>query len=347
MSVSRPAIPRTMKALLYSSLGRDHFNWTDSSSVPGVRDGDILVKIAGASLNHMDYFAAQIPLFRIMRQNKPAGFDLSGTIVATGKSVKQFSVGDRVFGFGQGFAEYAKVKPWMVTHAPVKFADLPALAGYSSVGVTALQIVNSSWLNRAYAERVKEILVIGGSGGVGSSVIQLCKLLGPPGVSVTSVASGKNEALCKSLGATGFINYNNLGGKELSSVVGRDSVDLIIDCVSGNIGAPNYVDDGMTLLNNKGVYVATNSLRPKDYFGKLMTAVIGSNPVNHRFTLFMVNPFRASQDLKEISHLIDSRGFSIPIDRVIPFTENAIRGGLAKLEQRHASGKTIIQISSS
>jgi NADPH:quinone reductase-like Zn-dependent oxidoreductase len=334
-----------MKALCYSSLGRGHFKWCETCRIPQVKDDDILIQVSGASLNHMDYFAAQIPVFRIARHNRPAGFDLSGTVALVGKGVRNFVPGDRVFGFGQGFAEYAKVKPWMIAKAPPEINDMTSLAGYVSCAVTGLQILRSNWLDRAFSDRVKQILVIGASGGVGSSVLQLGRILGPSDVSITAVSSGKNEELCRSLGATSFVDYRKLDGEGLSKLIALGSVDLIIDTVSGNIGTPNYVDQGMSLLNNTGVYVATNSLRPKDYIGKFASFLFGSNPMNNQFNLFMMNPFRASKDLEEISHLISSKKFRVPIDSVVPFTESAIREALAKLEKRHSSGKTLIKVS--
>ena len=334
-----------MKAFCYSYFGSGHFKWCEACPVPTVGRNDVLVRMAGSSFNHMDYFSAQIPMVRVAQHNRPGGFDLSGTVVALGKDVRNFSLGDRVYGFGQGFAEYAKVKPSMISAAPEVGADLVDLAGYPSVGVTALQILKKHWLDLSFADRVKNIVIIGASGGVGSSLVQLSKHFGSPDMAITAISSGKNEFFCKSLGATGFIDYTKIHNAELSSVISKNSVDLVFDTVSGNIGTPNYVNDGLSLLNHTGVYVSTNSMRPKDYLNKAWETIAGPSPCNHQFELFIMNPLRATKDLRELTLLIEQGKFKLPIDGRVPFTEPGMREGLAKVERRHASGKTVIRVS--
>ncbi len=336
-------LPRTMRAFCYSSAGLGNFKWSGACRVPSLGRTDILVKVSGAGFNHMDYFAGQIAMLRLLRRDRPGGFDLSGTVVSVGKNVADYSPGDRVFGFGQGFSEYARVKPWMIHSIPKGAIDLVDLAGYPSVGVTALQIVKTSWIDRPYPNRVKNIVIIGASGGVGSSVLQICRLLGPGDVNITAVSSSANEQFCRSLGASTFIDYSKLNGC-LSSAIEKGTTDLIIDTVSGNIGTPDYVKDGMQLLSPSGIYVATNSLRLRDYVGKIASIMMGFDPLNRQFQLFMVNPFRASADLAELTSLIENRKFRMKIDERVPFTEEGMRYGLEKLEGRHASGKRVISV---
>ena len=336
--------PSLMSALCYNAFGRGHFKWCANTRVPKVGSHDILVRVAGASLNHMDYFAAQVPLFRLFMNNSPAGFDLSGVVVETGSKVREFVAGDHVYGFGRGLAEYARVKPWMIAHTPEEAVPLSDLAAYPSVATTALQIINNCWLHRAYPERVRNIVVIGASGGVGSSLLQLARIYGPSDLALTAVSAGKHEQHCLTKGATRFVDYTKLT-KGLSSAIPPNSVDIIIDTVSGNVGTPYYVNEGLKLLNHTGIYVSTNSRRPTDYIGKAASLLTGSNPVNHPFHLFMMNPFRARYDLHQIAGLVTDGKFSINVDQRLPFTEAGIREGLARLEERHSTGKLVVQIS--
>ncbi len=336
--------PNSMSALCYSAFGRGYFRWCPNTQTPKIGSHDILIRVAGASLNHMDYFAAQVPLYRLLMHNTPAGFDLSGTVVETGSKVRDFVAGDRVYGFGRGLAEYATVKPWMIAHCPETRVPLADLAAYPSVATTSLQIINNCWLHRAYPERVKNVVVIGASGGVGSSLLQLARFYGPSDLSLTAVSAGKHEQHCLTKGATRFVDYTKLT-KGLSSAIPPKSVDIIIDTVSGNVGTPYYVDEGLKLLNDTGLYVSTNSRRPTDYIGKAVSLMIGMNPINHPFHLFMMNPFRVKYDLHTIAGLVTDGKFSIHIDQRLPFTEAAIREGLTRLEQRHSTGKLVVQIS--
>jgi NADPH:quinone reductase-like Zn-dependent oxidoreductase len=335
-------IANTMKAFCFNSFSRGHFKWCDRAPIPKIGPHEVLVKVHGASINHMDYFAAQIPVFRMARHNQPGGFDLAGTVARPGDKILDFKSGDRVYGFGQGFAEYAKVKPWMIARAPSNIDDLAVLAAYPSVAVTAHQIVQKCWLQRAYADRVKKVLVIGASGGVGSSLLQLFKHYGPDDIEITAVSSSIHEQHCLSKGATKFIDYTK---QKVPQEIAKGSLDMIVDTVSGNIGTPRYVDDCMPLLNHAGLYISTNSLRPRDYVEKAVSLFTGGNPINHQFELFMMNPFRCKADLEAITSLVESEKFNLEINEVLPFKEESIRAGLAHVEERHSVGKTVIRIS--
>ena len=340
------AVPKTMKAFCYSSFGRGHFRWMDAAAVPSVGRNDILVKVCGTTVNHMDYFSAQIPPVRLLRHHRPGGFDLSGTVVKVGAKEKKFKPGDRVFGLGQGFAEYASVKPWMIAHVPSTLPDLRVLGAYPSVSVTALQILNKYWLKRAFPDRVSHLVVIGASGGVGCSVVQLARALAPtPDLRITAVSSGKHESFCRSQGASDFVDYTRLSDHRLSRVITPGSVDLVIDAVSGNVGTPNYVDDAKSLLNHTGMYMSTNSLRLRDYAEKFITTLFGESPLNHSFELFMMNPFTAGSDLEEIAKLVAASKLKLPIQESVPFTELNMRQALSKIEQRHMTGKINIVVS--
>ena len=337
-------VPERMKAFCYGSVGRGHFKWCESTTVPPIRTSEVLVKVAGSSVNHMDYFSAQIPPFRMMRHNKPGGFDLSGTIVKVGDSVQDFKLGDRVFGFGPGFAEYTKTLPRFLAKVPDLITDLSSMGVYPGVGVTALQILNKSWFKRSFPHHVKRLVIIGASGGVGSSLIQLVKAKGDPDVSIIAVSSGANKHYCMSIGANEFVDYTGLNGV-LSSAIPNNSVDLIIDTVSGNIGTPDYVKDGLTVLNSTGLYVATNSMHPTDYLRKLAAILAGGPVTKYPVELFFMNPLNAQADLAEIARLVAENKFKLEIQRTVLFDEEEMREALVLIERRHQSGKTKVLVS--
>jgi NADPH:quinone reductase-like Zn-dependent oxidoreductase len=127
----------------------------------------------------------------------------SGEVVEIGKSVKQFKVGDSVFGStGMEFGAYAEfktlkeravlvLKPESIDH--VEAAIIPFGA------MTALHFIQ-----KADIKAEQKVLIYGASGAVGSAAVQLAKSFG---AEVTAVCSGSNVELMKEIGADKVINY--------------------------------------------------------------------------------------------------------------------------------------------
>ncbi|KAF7560225.1 hypothetical protein G7046_g3937 [Stylonectria norvegica] len=162
-----------------------------------------LVKVAYASLNHLDYKVAEMPLGSLAF-TKPAmpGLDFAGTIVAT--TLANLKPGQRVLGkteppAGGTLAEYVVVGKAGIAALP----DSVSLRDASCVGicgVTALQTLVP------FLKPGKKVLINGGSGGVGVFAIQVAKALGCE--HITAVCSASNAELCRSLGASEVIDYN-------------------------------------------------------------------------------------------------------------------------------------------
>jgi len=284
----------------------------------------------------MDWFAPQIPPYRMLRNGKPGGFDFSGHIVDVGSAPRHLRVGERVFGFAPGFCEYTNAFPWLISKVPDSIDDLPAMAMYPSVSGTALQILRRHWLRRGRS--VSRLAVVGASGGLGSSIMQLARHYGGPDLHITAVASARNADYCTSLGADQFIDYKK--HEDWSSALPHASFDLIIDAVSGNPGVPDYVRNGaFSLRAVDGVYVCTNSLHASDYLRKF------SGTQKKGFELFVMNPFQvASSELPEISRLVASGALKLKTENEIKFEEDAMLRAIKHFKERHAQGKTLIRI---
>src|SRR5215475_12283752 len=147
---------------------------------PSPGSGQCLIKVAAVDVNPIDVYvrSGMIPV----KLSFPwiLGRDLAGTVVATGPGVKRFKSGDRVWASNQGaegrpgtFAELAAVDEQWLYPVPngVSEQDVVAL---SLVGLTAhLGLVRDAKLKAG-----ETIFVNGGTGGVGSAVVQMAKVLG-------------------------------------------------------------------------------------------------------------------------------------------------------------------------
>src|SRR5213082_3499915 len=139
-----------------------------------------LVKVGAVAVNPVDTYIrggfVQMPLpFPFI-----VGCDLAGTVVEVGHSVTRIEPGDRVWGSNQGllgrqgtFAEYCAVDEHWLYPTPANVQDEQA-AACALVGITA----HLGLFREAKLEVGEAIFVNGGSGGVGSMVVQMAKIAG-------------------------------------------------------------------------------------------------------------------------------------------------------------------------
>ncbi|MSR60332.1 MAG: NADPH:quinone reductase [Planctomycetaceae bacterium] len=175
--------------------------------VPGI--GEVLVKVGAVAINPIDTYIRGGMIAMPLRFPFIVGCDLAGTIEMVGRNVRRFKVGDRVWGSNQGlfgrqgtFAEYAVVDEKWLYNTPPNETDVEAAAG-ALVGITAYL-----GLFRIARLQTGELLFVnGGSGGVGSSVIQQAKAAGAR--VITTVGSEPKRVYCQSLGADYVLDYNS------------------------------------------------------------------------------------------------------------------------------------------
>jgi NADPH2:quinone reductase len=137
------------------------------------------------------------------------GSDLAGTVTMRGVGVRRFAEGDRVWGSNQGlfgrqgtFSEYIAVDEKWLYPTPPGESDAEAAAG-AMVGITA-----SVGLFRTARLRYGEIVFVnGGSGGVGSAVIQQAKAAGARVIATTG--SALKQDFCQKLQADLVLDYRS------------------------------------------------------------------------------------------------------------------------------------------
>ncbi len=174
---------------------------------PTLGPGEVLVKVGAAALNPIDTYIrggiVQMPL------PKPfiVGCDLAGTVAAVGSGAPRFRIGDRVWGSNQGllgrqgtFAELAAVREEWLYPTPTSVTDQQAAAA-ALTGITA-----HLGLFRCAGLKAGELAYVsGGTGGVGSLVVQMAKAVGAK--VATTVGSAAKAAEAKKLGADLVIDY--------------------------------------------------------------------------------------------------------------------------------------------
>jgi NADPH2:quinone reductase len=166
-----------------------------------------LIKIAAVDVNPVDLYVRSGAVPAKLNFPYIVGRDLAGKVVATGAAVKRFKIGDRVWATGQGwdgrqgtFAEFAAVDESWLNPIPGNVTD-EDIAAISLVGVTA----HVGLVGKANLKAGEVLFVNGGTGGVGSSVVQMARILGAR--VITTVGSNEKAARARELGADVVINY--------------------------------------------------------------------------------------------------------------------------------------------
>jgi NADPH2:quinone reductase len=172
------------------------------------KPGQVLVKVGAVSLNPINLYVRSGLVAMPMAFPYVIGSDLAGTVEAVGPGGQtRLKPGDRVWGSNQGLlgrqgvcAEYAAVDEHWLYPTPESVSDASA-AAMALTGITAhLGLFRNGRLATG-----ETVYVPGGTGGVGSLVVQMAKAIGAR--VATSAGSPEKVKLCESLGADLALNY--------------------------------------------------------------------------------------------------------------------------------------------
>jgi NADPH2:quinone reductase len=196
-----------MKAAFYESTGGPEVIHYGDFPKPTPKAGELLIRIGAASLNPVDTYIRAGAIS--MPQPKPTipGCDFAGTVEAVGTGVQGVRTGERVWGSNQGllgrqgtFAEYLCVGQEWAYPTPSGVDDAQAAAA-ALVGITA----HIGLFECARLKTGETVFVNGGTGGVGSMVVQMAKAIGAK--VIATVGSADKAALCQRWGADRVLNY--------------------------------------------------------------------------------------------------------------------------------------------
>ena len=334
------SVPDRMKALVYDRKGPNRMSWVSDYPVPTPSKNQVLVKVASASVNPLDYRITESGKMFHTIPKRIVGFDMAGTIVAVGRNVGSFAVGDQVFGWGPGYANYCAADVRQIARVPDGI-DVEQMGIYGLVGTCAHQVLRKHWFDRPNFN-VRSILIIGAAGGVGSSVVQMARAYGGPEIRIHAVASAKNGDYLKQIGANEVVDYT-VRNFDIARAFPIHSMDLIVDTVSGTPESSNYVHSGKLLLKPHGKYVALNSLSKMDWFRAGWSKGCGCNVQKSHYDLFVTKQKRSDVDLQAVARLVQQGKYKLSVADEIPLLETPVRRALHNLKLRHIRGKIKIK----
>src|ERR1700760_115782 len=217
-----------MKAIRIHEFGGPEVLELVDIAVPKPAEDEVLIKVYASSVNPVDQkiyageaeekFPTKFPL--------TIGWDVSGVIEEAGNKVRNFSIGDEVYGrpfptTNGAFAEYLVIKASQISLKPASIDHLNAAAIPLS-GLTAWQ----GLFKYGRLQKDQRVLIHAASGGVGSFAVQFAKWRG---AYVIGTGAAENLAFIKQLGADEAIDYKNDRFEDKVK-----DVDLVFDLVAGD-----------------------------------------------------------------------------------------------------------------
>jgi NADPH:quinone reductase-like Zn-dependent oxidoreductase len=215
----------TMRTVVMDRFGPPDVLHVTRVPVPEPGHGEVLVAVHAAAVNAIDWKTRAgrgVPV-----ESFPAvlGWDISGTVVATGPGTSRLQVADEVFGMlrfpelAGGYAEYVAAPEDELARKPATIAHRTA-AG-AMVALTAWETL----FEQAGLVAGQRVLVHGAAGGVGHIAVQLA---GWAGAAVIATASVRNRAFLLGLGAHEIVDYTTTRVEDAV----RD-VDVVVDTRGG------------------------------------------------------------------------------------------------------------------
>ncbi|WP_174285361.1 NAD(P)H-quinone oxidoreductase [Sphingomonas bacterium] len=240
-------IPDVMIAIDPARPGGPEVLVPSERPVPKPGGGEVLVQIAAVGVNRPEVMQRQGRYPPPPGASSILGMEFSGTIVAVGESVEPEQIGQPVCALvtGGAYAEYA-VAPFGQC--------LPVPHALSMVEAAAMpETLFTVWTNlfeRAYATEGDTVLVHGGTSGIGTMAIALCRLFGVE-IIVTAGSAAKCAA-ARAIGANHAIDYSTEDFVDrVKAITGGKGVAAVLDMVGGD-----YVPRNLQCLADDGRHVS-------------------------------------------------------------------------------------------
>lgn len=242
-----------MQAIIITQPGGPEVLQLAERSVSNCNAHEVLVKVHAAGINRPDIFQ------RKGKYPPPAGapadipgLEISGVIAAVGEEVTRWHIGDKVCALvsGGGYAEFCIVPDGQCLPVPDNLSFIEA----ASLPETFFTVW-SNVFNNGYLAAGKSLLVHGGSGGIGSTAIQIAKAMG---ITVYTTAGSVEKCMfCESLGAARAINYKTENFVDvIKQLTSGKGVDMILDSIGGD-----YTPMNLQALADEGRLVIINAVK--------------------------------------------------------------------------------------
>ena len=297
---------------------------------PQATGSHVLVKIGAVAVNPVDTYVRAGTVAMPLPFPFIVGCDLAGTVEAVGPDAKKFKPGDRVWGSNQGllgrqgtFAEYAAVDEALLYPTPLQVTDEQA-AAIALVGLTA----HLGLVREAKLQPGETLFVNGGTGGVGSVVVQMAKAIGA--TVITTAGTDDKVKRCLELGADHAINYKTHDVAAEVKQIAPDGVNVFWEILR----EPDF-DKAVDMLAPRGrmIIMAGRDSRPQFPVGPFYV----KGCALHGFVMFLATADEQQACAADINRWLVEGKMKPNIDRVMPLSQTA---EAHKIQEDSTVGKT-------
>jgi NADPH:quinone reductase-like Zn-dependent oxidoreductase len=301
-----------MKAVVQDRFGPPDVVRIEEVERPEPKDDEVLIRVRATTVTQTDVHAraaspAMWRLFLGLRRprSRTLGVEFAGEVAGVGADVREFQVGDRVFGSPSAYfgthAEYICVpERAAIAHIPaaMSFDEAAAVCDGASQALGALR--------SAGVREGQRIAIYGASGSLGTAAVQLGRHLG---AHVTGICNTKNVELVRSLGAEEVVDYLHDDFTQ-----NGQTYDAIIDAVG-----KHSFRRGRRALKAGGVYVATDGGR---FYLETFALILATRFVGRKRVRGAIGR-RRKQDVLLLKELIEAGEFRAVVDRRYPLEQAA------------------------
>ena len=295
-----------MRAVVYDRYGGPDVLRLEDVERPVPKDDEVLVRIhattvtrTDAGLRSAEFFISRFFTGLRRPKRKILGMELAGVVEGAGSNVREFEVGDEVFGVKSGaHAEYVcmpESAPLAHKPAGMTFEEAAAVCDGAALAFACLR--------KANVRKGQSIVVYGATGSVGTAAVQLSKYFG---ANVTAVGNTKNIELVRSLGADDVIDYTR---EDFTK--NEKTYDVVFDAVgkhSFRRSRRSLKPDGIFVTTDLGFMWHAPLLL-------LLTRWIGDKKVKVGITKY------AKEDVLLLKELIEAGKYRAIIDRTYPLED--------------------------
>lgn len=304
-----------MRAAIHKKYGGPEVLQVEEIQTPRPLKQQVLVKVKATTVNRTDCAMLTAKPF-IMRfltglfkpKNPISGSDFAGLIAEVGKGVKNYKVGDAVFGFNdEGLSSHAAYLT-ISTEKNIIKKPVDITFEQAAASIEGFHYAYNT-INKIKLKKGDKVLVNGATGAIGSAALQLAVHFG---ATVTAVGNTKNMELLKFLGATTVIDYL----KE-DFTKRKDQFDYVFDTV----GKSSF-SKCKPLLKSKGIYISSElGWGAQNLFYALLTPVFSKKKVIFPF------PYKINESLELVKKLMIDGEFRPVIDEIYPLEQIAAAYG--------------------
>jgi NADPH:quinone reductase-like Zn-dependent oxidoreductase len=298
-----------MKAVLLHEYGAPSKLKYEDAPDPVAGPGEVLVRVAAASINPIDWKVRSGEARQWYPLEFPAilGRDLSGIVRAVGEGANGFAPGDRVLAFTkETYAELAVVKASELAHVPEKL-DLVEAAALPLVTMTGEQLIT----NGTKIQKGQTILITGAVGGVGRSAVLTAKKAG------AIVIAGVKKSQRKQAESLG-----------VDQIIALDDPD--------ELARLGFLDAVADTVNGETAQLLIGKVKQGGTFASVLGPPANAN-MHPTVTVVPVYVQPNAAKLREMAEDVVAGRLLIPIDRMIPLSDAAAghaaaeKGGIGKV----------------